>query len=115
MRHLADPAFIKALSRAKDGSAPVIIASWDDCIRDVARAVDGMGVPSNLVLPRGEAGLWLFRISITEDEGLSLVRSYGEDTPIRDLIKDVWERGRVTVCVEEPAHAQLELELDVAA
>lgn len=111
MRLIAtDRAFREQLVTNTSGESRLIVVDWEDSIGEFFNTLHDVGLPSNLVVPLGDDGIWL--LSLQESYAhRRFTQPFDLDAPMRDLLMEAMRRGRIAVCPAEATPAAIQLRL----
>ncbi len=83
---------------------------WDDTIGEFFDAIDRVKLPSNLVVPFGEEGIWLLNLTVSQAHG-RFTDPFDLNAPMRDLLAEAMRRRRIAVCPSEDRPAAIQLQI----
>jgi len=105
-----DAAFRETVVTNADGDSPMIVMDWDDTIRELFDAIARVGLPSNLVVPYGDGGIWLF--NCLESQAHSKFTEEADlDAPLGELLREAMRRGQIAISPAADRLATIRLKL----
>ncbi len=111
MRLIAtDPAFREKVAVNDAGDSPLIVMDWDDTLGEFFAAIERVGMPSSLVVPYGDGGVWLLSL-VPSMAHSKFTDAIDPAAPLRHLLAEVMQRGSVAVCPAENRPATIHLTL----